>query len=131
MATGLTFDTGVLIALERRDEWATALVEKAKRRGVRMTVPAPVIVEWWRDQRGPAAHLLRSMTVEPLTEELAVIAGAALAKVPQAGAIDAVVMASAAQRGDMVYTGDFEHLDALRAVFPAVRVMRIGKPPDL
>jgi len=38
---------------------------------------------------------------------------------------DAVVMASAAQRGDVVLTGDLEDLGKLQAVFPAVRLLRV------
>ena len=34
--------------------------------------------------------------------------------------IDAIVMASAARRGDIVYTSDFEDLERLRAHFRAV-----------
>jgi hypothetical protein len=52
------------------------------------------------------------------------IAGEALAAVPGATAIDAIVMASAAQRGDAVFTSDVEDLDRLRRHFPDVRVFR-------
>jgi hypothetical protein len=41
-----------------------------------------------------------------------------------ATAIDAVVMASAAQRGDVVYTSDFDDLNHFRRVFPTVTVLR-------
>jgi hypothetical protein len=34
-----------------------------------------------------------------------------------------IVMASAARRGDVVHTSDFEDLERLRAVFPTVRVL--------
>ena len=49
----------------------------------------------------------------------------ALAKVKRATAIDAFVMASAALRGDVVYTGDIEDLERLRTFFPGVRVLSI------
>lgn len=39
---------------------------------------------------------------------------------------DAVVMASAAQSGDGVYTSDFDDLIALKTHFPTVRVMRLS-----
>ena len=38
-------------------------------------------------------------------------------------ALDAIVMASAASRGDIVYTSDFEDLSRLGRCFPSVRVM--------
>jgi hypothetical protein len=39
--------------------------------------------------------------------------------------VDAIVMASAASRGDIVYSGDVEDLEALRGRFPNVRVLRV------
>jgi hypothetical protein len=40
-----------------------------------------------------------------------------------ATAVDAIVMASAASRGDVVYTGDLKDLERLRVHFPGVRVL--------
>jgi hypothetical protein len=34
-------------------------------------------------------------------------------------------MASAARRGDVVYTSDFDDLDRLRSHFPAVRILAV------
>jgi hypothetical protein len=39
--------------------------------------------------------------------------------------IDAVVMASAALRGDVVYTADVHDLSRFQAFFPSVRVLGI------
>jgi hypothetical protein len=61
--------------------------------------------------------------VEPTTEELARVAGAALNATAGRNAIDAIVMASAAQRGDVVYTSDVPDLELLSRVFPAVRIL--------
>ncbi len=124
--TGLTLDTGALVALERKDKRALALVQVARQRGKTITVPAPVVVEWWRGQRGPVARLLEAFDVEPLGGELAHVAGLALGQVGRGPSIaDAVVMASAAQRGDMVLTGDLEDLEKLHRFFPAVRLLRV------
>ena len=38
--------------------------------------------------------------------------------------VDAVVMASAASRGDRVLTSDFDDLDRLRSYFPEVRLLQ-------
>ena len=65
------------------------------------------------------------MDVEPLDEHLAKLAGEALANVRRATAIDALVMASASRRGDVVYTSDEDDLVRLTAFFPAIRVVRI------
>ena len=47
-----------------------------------------------------------------------------LAKLHDANPIDAAVMASAASRGDVVYTSDMDDLTALQTYFPAVRLFR-------
>ncbi|MFZ5891459.1 MAG: hypothetical protein ACOY0T_10445 [Myxococcota bacterium] len=39
--------------------------------------------------------------------------------------IDAIVIASAAQRGDVLYTSDFDDMARLATRFPAVRVLAI------
>lgn len=86
------------------------------------------MLEWWRGQHGPAASVLQRFTVEPLSEALARSAGAALAACGASGPspIDAVVVASAAQRGDLVYTSDVEDLSRVRdAAFPNVRIFGI------
>lgn len=124
--TGLTLGTGALLALERRDTRALALVTAARKRGQPITVPAPVVVEWWRGQRGPVARLLEAFDLDPLGGELAHVAGAALAAVGKGPSVtDAVVMASAAQRGDNVLTGDLDDLTKLQSVFPVVRLLRV------
>lgn len=120
---GLTFDTGALIALERGSKRMRAVLFAAERERVDAIVPAAVLIEWWRN--GPRQlEVLTSVRVEPTTERLAKLAGEAIAAVPGATAVDALVMASAAQRGDVVYTSDFDDLDRLRAHFPSVRVLR-------
>lgn len=128
MITGLTLDTGALIAIERGDRHTAGLVRIALDRRARVTVPAPVVIEWWRGQRGPIARLLDAFEVEALGERLARVAGEALARVHGATAIDAVVMASAAARGDAVITADLADLERLRVVFPGVRLLGIARP---
>jgi predicted nucleic acid-binding protein len=125
--SGLTLDTGALIALERRDRRALSLVGSARDRGARVTVPTVAIVEWWHGQRGLVARLLDAFDIEPLDRDLAEIAGLARASVRSGpSAVDAVVMASAAKRGDVVMTGDIEDLERLRvAAFPGVRLLRV------
>jgi predicted nucleic acid-binding protein len=122
---GLTFDTGVLIALERRQQRAAQIFALAVRSGMRITVPAPVVAEWWRGRTDLREDLLAAVDVEPMTEALGRLAGEALARVRGATTIDALVMASAALREDVVYTSDYEDLEKLRRVFSAVRVLRI------
>lgn len=122
---GMTLDTGALIALERRDTRMTRVWEQTIAMEWRITVPSVVIVEWWRGQTGRMARVLDSFDIEPLDAQLARIAGEAVAKVRGATAIDAAVMASAARRGDILYTSDFDDMSRLRDVFPGVRVLRV------
>ena len=71
-------------------------------------------------------HILGTVVVEPLTVALAKLAGEAMAAVKGASSVDAIVMASAAQRGDAVYTSDVGDLMRLGAFFPSVRVFAAG-----
>ena len=122
---GLTFDTGALIALERgHKRMRTVLLAAQERRAV-ITVPAPVLTEWWRENTKRSRLILARITVEPLGEHLARIAGEALAAVPKASAVDAMVMASAAQRADAVFTSDLTDLERLQTHFPNVRLFRV------
>jgi hypothetical protein len=121
---GLTFDTGALIALERRKQRIAQVVAVARLKNIPITIPAAVLAEWWRGPSNAIRAMLRAATIEPVTESVALSAGEALAVTRGRNAVDAIVMASAATRGDVVYTSDFRDLMALQAVFPAVRVLR-------
>jgi predicted nucleic acid-binding protein len=121
---GITADAGFLIALERSKPRALALLRSARLRRSRIVVPVAVLAEWWRGNRDQA-RILRPFNVEPMSESLAKTAGEALAAVSRATVVDAIVMASAASRGDVVYTSDFEDLSRLRSHFPSVRVMMV------
>ena len=65
------------------------------------------------------------LTIEALTERVADLAGEALAEVDGATVVDAVVMASAALHGDVVYTSDVLDLERLGTFFPSVRVLSV------
>jgi len=122
--TGITFDTGALIALEHRRQRMKLIVEHALLKDQPITVPADVVAEWWRGRTDLRDRILESVDVEPLTQPLAKLAGEALGAVKGATLVDAIVMASAATRGDIVYTSDVEELERLRRYFPAVKVLR-------
>jgi predicted nucleic acid-binding protein len=122
---GLTFDTGALIALERKRQRMAQIFARAVERRMRMTVPAIVFAEWWRGAGPLASRIRESMIIEPVDESLAAIAGEAMAVVKGATINDAIVMASAATRGDGVYTSDYDDLTALGRRFPSVRVLAV------
>lgn len=125
VTAGLTLDTGALIALERRRQRMARVYATALANGLVVTVPAVVVAEWWRGPSQVREMILRGVRIEDTTAWIARIAGEALAAVPRADAVDAIVMASASRRGDLVYTSDFGDLDRLRTYFPAVKVLTV------
>ena len=114
-----------MIALERKRHRMRKVLDVATRDGVEITVPVGVIAEWWRGPDTMRELIRRMVRVEPMDEQLALSAGEALARVAGASVVDAIVMASAARRGDIVYTSDYEDLARLQAEFPAVRVLSV------
>jgi predicted nucleic acid-binding protein len=122
---GVTVDTGFLVALERSKQRAIELAALASTRNIRITLPVAVLAEWWRDGRRQA-RFLKGFDVEAMTERLAKTAGEAMAAVPGATVVDAIVMASAAQRDDVVYTSDVDDFARLRDQhFRGVRVLAV------
>ncbi len=119
---GVTFDTGMLVALERRHAGALALLRACRLSRASITIPAAVVAEWWR---GTHRALIESGRVEALTPELAERAGELLASTGGSNAVDATVVASAALRGDLVVTGDEHDLRALAEFVSGVTVERL------
>lgn len=121
----IVFDTGALVALERRKQRALHVWATARRDRTDVVVPGIVIAEWWRERSDAREKVLSSIVVEPVGDRLGRIAGEAIAATSGATVVDAVVMALAAQLGAVVFTSDVDDLEALRAFFPAVRVLAI------
>ncbi|HWL88463.1 MAG TPA: PIN domain-containing protein [Polyangiaceae bacterium] len=72
------------------------------------------------------ARLLAGVELEPLDPRLARIADEAMATVRGATTNDAILMASAAQRGDAIFTSDVDDLGrGSRATFGGVRVLHV------
>lgn len=125
MNHGITLDAGALIALERRRSRVLQLLRAAALRKQPVTVPVVVVAEWWRGRTDAREAILAAMLVEPMDAELARMAGEALAAVPRSTTLDAIVVASAARRGDVILTSDFGDLSPLARHFGAVRVLAI------
>jgi hypothetical protein len=121
----LTFDAGALIRLERRRPRIAQVFTTAVIDGLIVTVPSVVIGEWWRGRTDVREKILRGLPIERIDTELAKAAGEAISEVRGATVVDALVMASAARRGDVVYTSAFGDLSRLRAYFPSVRVLSV------
>jgi predicted nucleic acid-binding protein len=121
-----TFDTGMLIALERRKRRATDAFQAIVRRGQLPTVPAVVYVEWWRGRTDVREEILAAVLVEDMRPALCRAAGEAVGAIKGSTLADAVVMASAALRGGgVVYTSDLGDLRRLQRHFPTVRVLPV------
>ena len=121
-----TFDTGMLIALERRKQRATEAFRNIVRRGFLPIVPAVVYVEWWRGRSNIREELLAAVVVEDMPPSLCRAAGEALGAVKGSTIADAIVMASAALRGGgVVYTSDVDDLKRLQRHFPTVLILPV------
>jgi predicted nucleic acid-binding protein len=121
-----TFDTGMLIALERRKQRATEAFRNIVRRGFLPIVPAVAYVEWWRGRSDIREDILAAVVVEDMPPSLCRAAAEALGAVKGSTLADAVVMASAALRGGgIVYTADVDDLKRLQRHFPTVSVLPV------
>lgn len=119
----IVLDTGALFAIERRkqrmlDVWASAM--NAQRP---LIAPAVVVAEWWRARTDRREAILAAVDVVAVDERLARAAGEAIAAIPAATVVDAIVMSLAAYRDAIVYTSDPDDLEDLRAFYPGVRVL--------
>lgn len=121
----ITFDTGALIGLERNRQRMRHVLERAKERGFDIHVPSVCVAEWWRKRTDLREEILAALVVVHTDDAIVRAAGEAMVAVPKATTIDAIVMASAARKGGVVYTSDIDDLERLRAVFPSVRVLGV------
>lgn len=119
----IVFDTGALIAVERRKRRMLDLWRTARLAARPILVPGAVVTEWWRGRTEVREAILSSVTVVPVDEQLGRASGEALAATPDATSVDAIVMALAARRDAVVYTSDVDDLERLRAFYPGVRVL--------
>ena len=121
----IVFDTGALIALERRKQRILSIWRTARSAERPILVPGAVISEWWRGRTDVREDILAAVTVVPVDERLGRASGEALGATPGATTVDAIVMALAARHDGVVYTSDVDDLEQLRAFYPGVRVLSI------
>jgi predicted nucleic acid-binding protein len=122
--SGVVFDSGALVALERGDRGIATLVAEARRLDATLTVPAGCVAQVWRDPRRQVrlATFLRSanVAVVPLDDEEARRVGKLLASTGTTDVVDAHVALCAHRRGQVVLTSDTTDLRRL-----GVRVRRV------
>ncbi len=129
--SGITFDTGALIALVDQKHLSMRKVfDAAQDLGVPIHVPGVVVAEWWRSghREKERAKYVRAMHVIATDEHLARLAGNAVTRVQRATTIDAIVMVTAAHVGDLdVYTSDPADLEDLRDGVPALAKIKVTR----
>ena len=114
--SGLTYDAGALIALERGDRRMWALHDESLRRGILPTVPSAVLAQAWRGGPQPAlSRGLRGCSVNVLDERQGRAAGSVCASAGTNDIVDAVVVIGAVQRGESVVTSDGPDVRDLRS----------------
>ena len=124
--SGLTLDTGALIAFERNDRTVVALIARALHHQLSMAVPAGVVGQVWRDGRRQArlSRLLAAgeVEVEILDDERAREAGQLCGVSGTADVIDASVVLCAKRRGHRIVTSDVTDLKRLDPSAALIRV---------
>ncbi|MCC6811428.1 MAG: PIN domain-containing protein [Deltaproteobacteria bacterium] len=122
--SGLTLDSGALIAFERNDRRVVAIMARALEHSLKLVVPSGVVGQCWRDGRRQArlARLLGSEVIEvvPLNDHLARASGQLCGVSRTNDVIDASVVVCARERGHAVATSD---ADDLRRLDPKLRLV--------
>ena len=124
--SGLTLDTGALIAFERNDRKLVALLARAMELGYSLAVPAGVVGQAWRDGRRQArlSRLLGSseVEVEALDDQRAREAGQLCGARGISDVIDASVVLCARRREHRIVTSDSADIRRLDPGVPVVSV---------
>jgi hypothetical protein len=126
VARGLTFDTGLLIAAEKRSRLFHAIWNESVQRRARRTVPMPVLAQVWRSNTVMIARVLKACTIEGLTERRSKEIGVLLGESATSDIVDASVVLGAVERDDAIVTSDPDDilrlLAAVGADIPIIKV---------
>jgi predicted nucleic acid-binding protein len=108
--SGITFDAGGLIAVDRNDRRILALLARAKERGMRITIPATALAQVMRN---PARQARLSRLIRQVGTDLmaldgpdATAVGLVLARTGTADIVDAHVVICARRAGQAIATSD-------------------------
>ena len=122
--SGITFDAGGLIALDRNDRRVVALIARAAERGLRITIPATALAQ---AMRNPARQARLSRLVRQAGTDLialdgpdATAVGLLLARTAAADIVDAHVVVCAQRAGQAVVTSDPADL---RHIAPGLKLL--------
>ena len=122
--SGLTFDAGGLIALDRKDRRVLRLLARAKELGVRITIPTTALAQAIRN---PARQALLSRLIRQAGTDLvaldgpeATAVGLLLARTGTTDIVDAHVVLCARRAGQSVITSD---AGDLRRIAPGLELI--------
>jgi predicted nucleic acid-binding protein len=122
--SGIAFDAGGLIALDRNDRRVIALIARATERGMRITIPATALAQAIRNPAKQArlSRLIRQAGTDliPLDGPDATAVGLLLARTATADIVDAHVVICAQRAGQAVVTSD---ADDLRGIAPELQLV--------
>jgi len=122
--SGVTFDAGGLIALDRNDRRVLALVARAAERGMRITIPATALAQAIRNPARQArlSRLIRQAGTDliALNGPDATAVGLLLARTATADVVDAHVVVCARRVGQVVVTGEAADL---RRIAPDLQLL--------
>jgi len=115
--SGVTYDTGALIAAERGERRMWARHRALLLRRVVPVVPAPVVAQCWRGtpRQAQLARLLAGCEIETLDNTRARATGTLAGSARTADIVDACVVEGAIRRGELVITSDEGDLTAIAA----------------
>jgi hypothetical protein len=111
----LILDAGALVAIERHDHFATAMLSAELEARRTPLSHGGVVGQVWRGggaRQARLARVLATLQIAPLDEALGRRAGALLARARKSDVIDAAVVLLAAD-GDFILTSDPDDLEPL------------------
>jgi hypothetical protein len=115
--TALVLDAGAFVAWERGSVPIRAYIEAARRLGVPVESPSPVVAQIWRDgaKQARVSSLLRGVDVVAPNLAIAKVAGTLCRMTSTTDVVDAIVVACAGQL-DSILTSDVGDISKLVAV---------------
>jgi predicted nucleic acid-binding protein len=124
--SGLTFDAGGLIAVDRNDRRVIALLARAAERGTRITIPSTALAQAMRNPTRQArlSRLIRQPSTDliPLDGPDATAVGLLLARTATSDIADAHVVLCAQRAGQVVLTSD---PGDLRRIAPGLHLLAV------
>jgi hypothetical protein len=122
--SGIAFDAGGLIALNRNDRRVLTLIARATERGMRITIPATALAQAIRSpaRQVRLSRLIRQAGTDliPLDGPDATAVGLLLARTGTADIVDAHVVICARRAGQAVVTSD---AGDLRGIAPELQLV--------